>query len=103
MFVYVWEYEVRPERVAEFEIAYGADGSWVRLFQRDPAYLGTELLRDAANPLRFVTIDRWRTKADRDRFRVENANAYERLDQSCGGFTTGEKHVGDFETVADRT
>ena len=48
-YAYIWEYTVRPERVAEFEQAYGPDGEWVRLFRRAGGYVRTELHRDRAN------------------------------------------------------
>jgi hypothetical protein len=44
-FVYLWKYEVRPGREAEFERLYGPNGAWTVFFGRAPAYLGTELLR----------------------------------------------------------
>jgi heme-degrading monooxygenase HmoA len=97
MFVYVWQYEVPAESVVEFENAYGPDGVWGRFFSRDTGYLGTELLRDASNPRRFVTIDRWISKEDRDRFRREFAAEYDAIDDACSHLTSSEAHLGDFE------
>ena len=34
VFEIVWEYEVRPEKVAAFEVLYGPEGYWARLFRR---------------------------------------------------------------------
>jgi hypothetical protein len=31
------------------------------LFRGDAEWLGSELLRDAENPRRYLTIDRWRS------------------------------------------
>jgi heme-degrading monooxygenase HmoA len=55
----LWEFTVAAARQAEFEAHYGPDGTWARLFSRADGYLGTELLRDRADPLRYLTIDRW--------------------------------------------
>jgi heme-degrading monooxygenase HmoA len=55
----VYEYQVDPARVAGFEEMYGPDGQWVRFFRSGAGYLGTELLRDATRPGRYLVIDRW--------------------------------------------
>jgi heme-degrading monooxygenase HmoA len=100
-FVYIWEYRVRPESVAAFEAAYGPDGGWVRLFRRHDGYLGTELLRDAADATSYRTIDRWLSRADRDRCRQEAAAEFEAIDRACEALTVEERHLGDFETVGE--
>lgn len=56
---YIWQFQVTPGHVAEFERHYGPDGSWVKLFEQAAGYRGTVLLRDRAHPLRYITIDTW--------------------------------------------
>lgn len=92
-----WEYEVMPESAAEFVRHYSAGGTWAQLFRRDPAYRGTVLLRDAANPLRFATRDLWDSRAAYDAFRTQNAAEYERVDAACDLLTASERLVGIFE------
>jgi quinol monooxygenase YgiN len=99
MFVYVWEFTVAAERRAEFERAYGDDGEWVALFRRSSDYLGTDLLRDRANPGRYLTVDRWRSAAARDAFRALHAEAIAAIDARCEAFTLAERHLGDFDRV----
>jgi quinol monooxygenase YgiN len=98
MFSYLWEFTVRPDRLEEFLAAYGPGGDWELLFGRDPAFLRTELLRDCSNPQRFVTVDRWTSRAAclgfRERFREELAA----VDERCAQLTTEERHLGDFES-----
>src|SRR3712207_298567 len=65
-----WEYEVRPERVAAFEGLYGADGEWVRLFRQADGYVETLLFRDTDRPTRYLTVDRWRSRAEIGRAHV---------------------------------
>lgn len=102
MFCYVWEYRVAPARRDDFIAAYGPDGDWVKLFARDPAWLGTELGADLDDPLRFVTLDRWASRAAclafRERYRAE----FDAIDRACEAFTVDERHLGDFE-LPDRT
>ncbi len=49
VFEIVWEYEVRPEKVAAFEVLYGPEGDWAYLFSRADGYVETRLLRDTAS------------------------------------------------------
>ena len=95
-FTAVWEYCVPPEHVREFEALYGPEGAWARLFGRDPAYLGTELLVDAEEPYRYLTIDRWRSRADFEAFREHWCAEYEALDLRCAALGMCEERVGSF-------
>lgn len=99
MFAYVWEFTVAAERRAEFERAYGDDGEWVALFRRSPDYLGTALLRDRADPARYLTVDRWRSAAARAAFQQGHAEAIAALDGRCEALTLAERHLGDFDAV----
>ncbi|HTR25484.1 MAG TPA: antibiotic biosynthesis monooxygenase [Terriglobales bacterium] len=93
----VWEFQVKPQAVAEFERVYGPDGLWAQLFRRSSAYLGTELLRDAGHSGRYLTIDRWTTRDSLRQFKQEFAAEYATLDQQCERLTEVEKLIGDFE------
>ncbi len=42
----VWAFVVRADAIDRFEQAYGANGSWARLFEQYPGYRGTMLGRD---------------------------------------------------------
>lgn len=99
-YIYIWEFLVAPEKVPEFEREYGVEGSWVRLFDGAKGYLGTELIRDRTRRGRYLTVDRWRSKDDYDRFMAENRDAFTRLDHACGELTLGERKIGEF-SMAD--
>ncbi len=96
-FIYIWTYEVRPERRAEFLSAYRPDGDWAELFRKDPDYYRTELFCDSQNPNRFMTLDFWRSRAARDAFRQRYAREFAALDEACEAFTISETNIGDFE------
>jgi heme-degrading monooxygenase HmoA len=68
VYLIVWRYVVRPEKVAEFIAAYGPGGAWSELFARAEGYGGTELYRQEDEPAQFLTIDRWRGAANFDLF-----------------------------------
>ncbi len=100
MFVYVWEYEVRPENRGAFLQNYSADGTWVTLFRKAQGYLRTELLEDRAAPGRFVTIDTWDTPEHHENFRREFASEFQQLDLHCETLTVSESLIGHFDTAS---
>lgn len=95
----LWEFTVLPDRQAEFETHYGAGGRWDALFRQAPGYLGTELLRDRMDPLRYVTIDRWASADAYRDFRRRFAAEYERLDREFEHLTAREAPLGEYAAV----
>jgi heme-degrading monooxygenase HmoA len=96
MFVVVWQFEIAEDKIAGFESAYGPGGSWAQLFRRSLNYLGTELLRDAYVPGRYLTIDRWASEDDFRAFRKDHDHEYETLDRACDALTMSETRVGAY-------
>ena len=97
MFEIVWEYEVRPEKVAAFEVLYGPEGDWARLFRRADGYVETRLYRDTARPMLYLTIDRWLSRAAFEAFIQTAGQAYTALDRRGDALTARERRVGAFE------
>jgi len=96
MYSYVWEYQVHPDHSTEFESSYGVTGEWVSLFQQHPGYIRTELLKDHNDPLRFLTIDTWKSREQYLSFREEFQKEFEAIDTKCEAYTIKEKFLGDF-------
>ncbi len=96
MFVVVWQFEIVEEKIADFEAAYGPDGTWAKLFRESPKYLGTELLRDAYVPGSYLTIDRWESESDFRAFRKEHDADYEALDRASDRLTSRETRIGAY-------
>lgn len=95
-FVYVWSYEVTPDNRDAFFDLYGPEGSWVALFRQASGYLDTQLLADLNQVGRFVTIDRWASKEDFDRFRTDHTQEFDRLDTLGEEITSTEMLLGEF-------
>jgi heme-degrading monooxygenase HmoA len=93
MFVRVWEYDVLPARIEEFERAYRGDGAWAGLFRRAEGFLGTELFRSMETAGRYATVDRFRDETSWQEFRRNHAADYERLDGECAGLTIDEREL----------
>ncbi len=98
-YAYIWEYAVRPERVTEFEDAYGPNGAWVELFRRAKGYVRTEFHRDRNDPNRYLTIDYWDSAEAWEAFRNDMASEFEAIDARCEGFTLEEREIGRFDPV----
>ena len=96
MFVILWQFDIAEEKTTEFEAAYGANGSWASLFQRSDQYIGTELLKDAYVPGRYLTIDRWESEDSFRAFRAQNDSDYEIQDRACDSLTSAETRIGAF-------
>ena len=96
----LWEFFVQPSRQADFERHYAPGGSWTALFRQAPGYLGTQLLHDRSNRLRYVTIDRWTGIEAFRAFRAQYAQAYEALDRQCEELTTHEAPLGEYGEAA---
>lgn len=94
----VWQFIVKERTVDRFLQAYGPDGAWSRLFREHPGFLGTTLLRDVANPRRFLTIDAWETPSHRDRMLSLARDEYSSLDDLFAGLTESEVEIGVFES-----
>ncbi|HSG99657.1 MAG TPA: antibiotic biosynthesis monooxygenase [candidate division Zixibacteria bacterium] len=99
MYLIIWEYEVRPERVAEFERAYRGDGVWAEFFGADPAYLKTELFRSSERGNVYLTCDYWRSENAYVAFCERNANRYRDIDAQCDELTLSERRLGAYTLV----
>ena len=100
MFVRIWRFQARPDRLTEFRSAYGALGEWARLFRRARGYLGTELLESITDPTAYVTVDRWESAEAWEAFLRAWRDDYAALDRRCEPLTLAEAEVGTFQAPA---
>ncbi len=95
----VWEFRVRAGLVEGFEQVYGPEGRWAQFFRTGKEYVGTELVRDAKDPRRYVTLDFWTSRAAYENFRRQHLAEYEAIDTQCEQMTETESELGRFERV----
>jgi heme-degrading monooxygenase HmoA len=93
MFEARWEFEVSPGHRDKFVATYGSDGPWVQLFRQGAGYLGTELIEVA--PTRWVTVDRWTSRASYEAFQAAFAAEYAAIDARCGSLTIAERKLSE--------
>src|SRR4029077_20858539 len=93
-FVIVWEFHIRAAKRRTFEGAYGRGGEWAKLFRAGKGFLGTELIRDAEDPNRYLTLDFWKSQKHYERFKSQNRKKYEVIDESYEALTIRESEIG---------
>src|SRR5438094_9849988 len=98
MYVVVWEFQLAKGAEKQFNDAYGPRGLWAELFGKGGGYLRTELLHDATNANRYVTIDYWTSQQAYETFRSRHADEYAAIDLLCESLTAQETHFGSFTT-----
>ena len=101
-YLIIWEFQVRPEMAKRFEKIYGAHGEWARLFLRDEAYIGTELIHHFNASRSYVTLDFWTSEKAYDDFRNRHLAEYEALDKKCETLTENEREIGKFVRVSSK-
>jgi heme-degrading monooxygenase HmoA len=99
----MWEFQVKQGCEADFEKVYGPQGEWAQFFKQGAGYRGTELLRDPANPRRYVTIDRWASQAAYEAFQSRSSAEYEAIDRHCEELTESEALLGSFSLIGPGT
>lgn len=98
-YLVIWEFRVLRGKEDQFEQAYGPKGVWADFFRTGEGYLGTELVRDATLPGRYVTLDFWTSQKLYEQFRAQNAARYESIDAECEAMTGSEMEIGRFARV----
>ena len=93
MYQIVWEFEVEPHRAAEFEREYGSAGVWAMFFREGEGFLGTELFQSLEAQERYITLDRWTSRAAFESFTQTRARQYAEIDARCASLTRAERLV----------
>ena len=99
----VTEFVVKEEARGQFELAYGPGGAWSRLFAQCPGFRGTTLLRDTENPRRYMAIEVWDTRAQREQILLERKSEYSDLDAALADWTETKTEAGVFRVMAEAT
>ena len=99
MYTILWEFRVLPDRRDAYEAAYGPDGPWAQLFGKAAGFAGVELLRCTEQAGRYVTIDRWRSRADFEAFKRDFGADYAALDRQLEGIADSEIRIGAFDAA----
>jgi quinol monooxygenase YgiN len=99
MYSYLCEFHVRPELQGAFEKVYGPDGDWEKLFRNHEGYLGTILLRDRGDDLRYLTIDTWASRDHYFAFRSAKEPEFQAIDRVCQALIDDERDLGEYVQI----
>jgi heme-degrading monooxygenase HmoA len=94
----VFLYETRD--TAGFETAYGPSGEWAGFFAGARGYIGSELLRDLAQPGRYIVIDRWESQDAYNAFLTAQGDEYMRRSDESSFHYVQELRFGTFDSVS---
>ena len=98
-YLIIWEFRPKAGMESKFEEAYGSHGAWAQLFRKGEGYCGTQLVRDANDPGRYLTLDFWISRESYEHFRDNNLAEYRKIDQLCEEITQAEVEIGRFERL----
>jgi hypothetical protein len=99
----VREFVVKENARGRLELALGPGGAWSKLFARSAGFRGTMLLRDAEDPLRYLTFDLWDTKDQWQQTLAECSVEYSDLEAGFSDWTRSKTELGTFRVVAEAT
>lgn len=99
MFLVVWSYKVSIVNQYAFETMYGKNGKWVRLFNRFPDYIKTELCKDLNNENHYISMDYWNSRESYYAFRKMTEKEFTEIDKFGEKITLEETRLGEFELV----
>lgn len=99
MFIVVWEFTVKPDRIEDFESFYRPDGPWTALFHKYPGFVSTTLMKDLRNPRRYVVADRWTSQKLYDEFKKIAAGPYDDLTTRGHRMIDKETEIGRFDFI----
>lgn len=99
IYAYMWEFTVKTEYKMTFEEMYSPGGRWTELFKKAKGYLRTELFHDSLDQVKYITIDYWKSKADRSQFTLDFSDEYKKLDTECSAFASKERYIGEFDVT----
>jgi heme-degrading monooxygenase HmoA len=95
----IWEFEVQPDKLAEFEQIYDSQGDWVQLFMRGKGFINTELVQNIETNNRYIVLDHWQSRTHYLLFREAFNQEYDAIDVKSRSLIIQEKLLGAFETV----
>jgi heme-degrading monooxygenase HmoA len=98
----IWEFEAKPDKLAEFEKMYNSQGGWAQLFQKGRGFIQTELIQNIEASNRYIVLDHWQSRVDYLAFREAYNEEYEIIEANSRASIIKERLLGAFETVESR-
>lgn len=99
MIAIVWQFDVQPDRHAEFEEFYGANGAWSSMNRRSRSYLGSSFLRDQSLPSRYLMVEYWSEMVVYERHKISRQHKIAELEARRNSLAASIEPVGVFTAL----
>ena len=96
-FLIIWRYKVRSEYIELFELEYGNNGAWVRLFNESPDYRGSFLYKDSNLSDTYVVIDCWKDELSYLIFYKLIEDIYSKMNRRFANIYLSEEKIGNLK------
>ena len=101
MIEYVQTCVVRDEHRGQFELSFGPGGAWSRIFARSPGFYGITLLRNGDEPRRYVVIEVWEDRTQREAAIASNQREYADFLPRLERWIESRQDLGIFTRLAE--
>lgn len=98
MYSIVWKYKIKPEFRDEFELEYGQEGRWAKLFDRSSSYHGSILHSSVDDRNMYLLIDQWSSQGDYEHFLKQHERSYQSISTGIEHLYSLEERIGGFNT-----
>ncbi len=95
----IWKYKIKPEHKEKFELEYGSEGTWSKLFAKSENYKGSYLYKSEDEANTYLLIDTWINKATYEDFKRMNREVYDQLGADFEYLYEAEEKIGSFNPV----
>ena len=95
----VWSYKIKPENKEKFELEYGSNGTWDKLFNESKNYRGSFLLKSENEADTYLLVDTWINKQSYENFKKVNQETYDKISSGFEYLYITEKKIGSFNPV----
>lgn len=95
----IWKYKIRPENKEKFEIEYGSNGTWSRLFNQSENYRVSFLLKNEDDADTYLLVDTWINKQSYEDFIKTNQETYDNISSRFEYLYLSEEKIGSFNSV----
>ena len=99
MIAIVWQFDVQPDRNAEFEEFYGANGAWSLMNRRSRSYLGCSFLRDQSLSSRYLMVEYWSEMIVYERHKISRQREIAELEARRNALVAAIEPLGVFTAL----
>jgi hypothetical protein len=97
----VREYVIREDMCAHFELTFGPGGACSELLGPSPGFRGLTLMRDVADPRRYLVVEVWESQERRAEALAARQTGFSELEASFDRLASSRKELGNFRLLPE--